>query len=580
MPLSVQFASPGFLAWGWILVAIPILVHLLMRRKPSHYEFPTLRFLRAAQKKQSTRIKLQHLLLLLLRILLILLILLAFSRPQMRLRTSIWSHDEPVDAVLLVDTSPSMEALIGGGTTLDRARPWGRAFIGALPQGSRVAVMTSQLAPIEWSMRAHELDRKLAELEVQEGVSSMAPAIRRASKLFERMSDRRRVFYVLTDLTGIALPPKVFDGWAEQIPVHLVDLAGDGLSNLYLEQLSLSQTSVLRGTPVTVSGVVSGQGRAGRVTLDLIVAGRTLQSRPIEVTDGGRAPFRFVFPARTPGVMQGQVRIREQDVLPPDNALYFTVRVFRTLPLRVVSDPAFSRSSSWRWLKLALDPEEKGRRLATELLLPGQLAQRTLARSRILILPEVTGLTDEGWAAIEEFVSSGGGLLVLLGPDLRLPEWRTPKAREVLGMEIVGPERLSKPLGLARVDWAHPLLASFEAGKNGNLMDVEWLGVARIVAGGQAKVLARLAESGLPAILERPLGRGRMLVLSGGINPRWGELSPTPSYRCCRRRSNILRSSRRARSIFAWVRLPSWNWTPGQKLIASGSSVRVVRPGS
>jgi len=517
-----QFAAPGFLAWGWILIGVPIAIHLLMRKKPTQLDFPTLRFLRAAQQKQSRRIQFQHLLLLLLRIALILLMVLAFSRPQIKLRQSAMTHDEPVDAVLLVDTSLSMQAVVGGMTLLRRSRSWGRGFFEGLPKGSRVALMTAQLAPLEWHARPQALDRKLAELEPQEAVISLGPTIRRARKLMGQLSDRPRALYILTDLTRTALPPGLLEGWPDDIPVQLVDLAGVALDNLYLDQLKVSMTSVMPGTPVTVSGVVAGYGRAGRMTLELIVAGRTLESTPIDVPASGRAPFRFTFRARTPGVLQGRVRIREQDALPRDNALYFTVKVFRALPLLVVSDALFSQSARWKWLHLGLDPEERGKRLRVKQRTPEQLDGGSLSRFRVVILPDVAGMTDAAWAALELFVVNGGGLLVLPGPGVQLPEWRTRKAREVLGVEIVGPEPLPRNAVLGGADWTHPLLAPFENGANGDLMGVDWRAVMRIAPSPQAKVLAKLGK--LPAILERPLGRGRVLLLAGGIHPRWGEL--------------------------------------------------------
>ena len=54
---------------GMAVIAIPVLLHLLMRRKPVPHQFPAIRFLQARSQIKKRRLKLQHLLLLLVRVL-------------------------------------------------------------------------------------------------------------------------------------------------------------------------------------------------------------------------------------------------------------------------------------------------------------------------------------------------------------------------------------------------------------------------------------------------------------------------------------------------------------------------------
>ena len=52
---------------GTALVAVPIVLHLIMRRKPTRLEFPALRFIQKRHDANRRRLQLRHLLLLLLR---------------------------------------------------------------------------------------------------------------------------------------------------------------------------------------------------------------------------------------------------------------------------------------------------------------------------------------------------------------------------------------------------------------------------------------------------------------------------------------------------------------------------------
>ncbi|MDP6446321.1 MAG: BatA domain-containing protein, partial [Pirellulaceae bacterium] len=70
------------LLFGAGLVAVPIILHLAMRRKPKKLIFPALRFLQQRQESNRRKLQLRHLLLLLLRCLVIALIAIALARPS------------------------------------------------------------------------------------------------------------------------------------------------------------------------------------------------------------------------------------------------------------------------------------------------------------------------------------------------------------------------------------------------------------------------------------------------------------------------------------------------------------------
>ena len=65
MPL-LSFLNPSFL-WALPVTAIPVLLHLLSRRKLPEVPFPTTNFLRILEPREIRRIRLREILLLILR---------------------------------------------------------------------------------------------------------------------------------------------------------------------------------------------------------------------------------------------------------------------------------------------------------------------------------------------------------------------------------------------------------------------------------------------------------------------------------------------------------------------------------
>src|SRR5438046_6207509 len=70
------------LLFGLALVAIPVILHLLMRAKPKKLVFPALRLIQNRKRTNSRRMRLRHLGLLILRMAVIGLLAVAVARPS------------------------------------------------------------------------------------------------------------------------------------------------------------------------------------------------------------------------------------------------------------------------------------------------------------------------------------------------------------------------------------------------------------------------------------------------------------------------------------------------------------------
>src|SRR5258708_256131 len=102
----MTFIHPALLA-GLALVAMPVLLHLIMRQQPKHVLFPAFRFLQQRARTNQRKIRLRHLLLLLLRMLLIAALCVALARPRFFSESFRIGGDQPLAEGLGIDTSPS-----------------------------------------------------------------------------------------------------------------------------------------------------------------------------------------------------------------------------------------------------------------------------------------------------------------------------------------------------------------------------------------------------------------------------------------------------------------------------------------
>ncbi|MBI4612732.1 MAG: BatA domain-containing protein [Planctomycetes bacterium] len=519
------------LLWGLLLLGIPLAIHLLMKDRPKELRFPTLRFLKEAAKDEARRLRLRHLALLLLRMFLLAAVVTAAARPKVRMGAGEAGKDSPVDAVFILDDSPSMTLAKGGTPLLEEAKVRAARAAEDLPVGSRFSLATRTRGPTPFTLRPVSFAGEVATVGVDWAGGPLDPALARSRALVRDREDTSRPaeIYVFSDGTRGSLTPQAFPGWPEDLPVRYVDLSEESPPDFSIEGLALSASEVLPGSTVEVRGFLRAERASGERVLDLAIDGRVVESRLVRVEEGSREPFSFSLAAPTPGPLRGEVRIREHDSLAANDARFFAVLVRPSSGVAVVLDEAAylaERAPPGLFpLLLALDPSQDGRRFRRLAIPESELAERDLSGLQVVVVPDVP-LVEEAWAALRRYVAEGGALLVLPGPGTAGAgaggtTYRTPSALEILPAEVVGAEPFPEPVGLAGVLADHPALAAFDAGANGDLLAVRFRTVLRVAPHPDSTVAAIFAERDLPAWVERPYGKGDVVLFAGGCHPDW-----------------------------------------------------------
>src|SRR4051812_6145637 len=90
------------------LATLPVLLHLLFKRKTPVIQFSTLRFVKAAIQHTAARRKVQRWLLLACRMLLLAILIFAVAQPAQQVASAWMSSGDATVAVIVVDTSYSM----------------------------------------------------------------------------------------------------------------------------------------------------------------------------------------------------------------------------------------------------------------------------------------------------------------------------------------------------------------------------------------------------------------------------------------------------------------------------------------
>jgi hypothetical protein len=135
----MTFLNPILLA-GLAAISIPIIIHLLHRRKFQKVVWAAMRFLKLSVDQNKKRMRIEDIILLALRCLLLILLALALARPALMSESNDFLGQTKVTSVIIVDNSCSMGVTDGTQTRFEKARIAAEQALDSMPMGSAIAV--------------------------------------------------------------------------------------------------------------------------------------------------------------------------------------------------------------------------------------------------------------------------------------------------------------------------------------------------------------------------------------------------------------------------------------------------------
>lgn len=534
----MTFVNLSLLA-GTALIAVPIILHLIMRRKPTLLEFPALRFIQQRADMNRRRLKFRHLLLLLLRAGAIALLAIALARPSMKFGMPGGSQEAPVAAALIFDAAPRMEYRHENKTRIEVAQDLGQWLLAQLPEQSEIAVIDTQPGSGSFSPDRGAANDRIAHLASVGNAQPLTTAIDAAVKLLRESSLERKEIYVFTDLSRGAWPAEQAERLQKQLAelnglgVYVIDVGVGkpidyGLTEARLSGEVLSNRSIL-SLETSVSCVGAPATRS--VELQMQDADGTLHSggvHSVEAAPGELRPVKFYVSDLSPGTHQGLVRIVGQDGLAADDTRYFTVQVKPAWHILLAAPRAAKPAEGYSlYLAEALAPEEyrkRGKsRFDCDVCDLSDLSKQQLGNYAAVFLLDPTPLEPATWQMLAKYAAEGHGVAIFLGRNASpVDSFNDPEAQKLLpGKLLRQARRPDGDLYLAPRDFQHPVLAPFR----GQATTIPWeaFPVFRYWEfGGLSKGVGIVLHygDGSPAILEQPLGKGRVLTMTTPVSDR------------------------------------------------------------
>ncbi|MCZ6602754.1 MAG: BatA domain-containing protein [Planctomycetota bacterium] len=559
---GISFLNPGLLI-GSLLVAAPILIHLLNRRRFRIVDWAAMEFLLEADLRNRRRIRLEHLILLLLRCALIVLIVLLVSRPALQGGSSLpfVGALEKEARILVLDDSMSMSHKPDDLSAFERAKEGLKAHLEVLrqerPRDPVTIIRASKPEVPLWTgeypreAKLAELGQRLARLEVSDGSLSLGAALdsileaipeeeRELSRSITIITDLRRVDFF--DETGRP-DAAVQDAFAafENLPVSffIANVGHSDERNIAVTELVSMDSHTIAGIPAQLQARVTNFGTdpTDDISLAFTVGDASPPPYPVGKLGPGESkvvPFPYTFAESGSSIVRAEIGA---DPLEADNHRLFALEVREHLEVIVVDgEPAADRGEDEVYfLMQALAP-------AGDILSgvnPRAIIARILGEERlefadVVVLANVYALPEKTRDRLEEFTRSGGGLVIFLGDQCDPQLYNRHLYRDGKGLlpVSIGDIR-EEDARFSGEALSHPIFEGF-AGPN-----ISLLGRVRV----RKTVLATSSPSGdgrvilayddperTPAVIEMPFGRGRVILFMTACDREWSAWPTDPSY--------------------------------------------------
>ncbi len=563
---------PSFGVWqfavaGVVAAAGTVLIHLLNRRRHQVLHWGAMEFLQRAAKRKRRSVQLRDTILLMLRTLAALFFGLALARPH-------FSADDtdtgprPIHAIIVIDNTLSMSYATLDGSLLAKAKQAAVQIVERLPIGSNVSVLTSS-GSLEFDSQVPTDDLPAAinaieRIKIADSTASINDILAKATAAADFETNQSNRTILLTDQQATTWQGyNATDAASKLQHLQIVNLAPSDRDNAWVADIEVQDGFAEARTRAKVRVVIrrSGGNVVRNAEVSLLVRDQiaTTKSILLEAGDSSQVvTFEHSFITSATGrVAFVPIRaVLTPDRLHLDDARYAIVPVVSRLPIVFVDqfgadDEDVRRGRTGETLalrKLLRSDRDDDLREVTR----GQrhiafndLDAEAIEAARLVIVAG-TRSPQGKVSLLRDFVAGGGQLVVAAGGEFSASDWQkhawfdgdgilpAPLTGDTIGTtpEETQGELAPKLLSLDSVGKGEQLRLPRVSGESLADLYAEALFFKAVeidqslMNARDCRVIARLdSATGSPLLIERNLGKGRVLFWTSGITSDWNTVA-------------------------------------------------------
>jgi hypothetical protein len=546
--------------FGIIGVSIPIIIHILNRRRARMVDWGAMHFLESSLASRNRRILIEEIILMAIRCSLLALLAFALARPFLKAGKLLpGTGGDAQDLAIVIDASLSMTLESDGSSNFQRAIDEAHQLVRSCRSGDAVSIVLAGPvaqpilpAPISDRDKIHE---SLDKLTPAGGSMRVLEAINTAMETLSAGTNPAKRIVLITDAQDVGWDLSASKRWdflAEAVDampikpiviVRTLDMPKKW-HNVSATGVNFSRAVVGTDRTVKITATIAntGEGSVHPEAVELTINGKTAERKTLGViAEGASASAVFDYQFTSPGPHVVSVRIACDDDLHGDNETARVVNVLQTLKVLIVTgNSSLRRHTDYIFLATAL-PDENAKPGST-LISPTVISASDISSAKrfsdyaVVVLADVPRLPAPKAKELSDFVARGGGLLIAPGEKANRDfynNWKAPDGKRLAGCRFVNiragsqtdendetftriaPGKINHPAMMLLADQYENDLRSAHINRH-------WV----IDADEKEKIVSvgALLDNGLPWLVQRKLARGVVLTLAAPLDREFTHL--------------------------------------------------------
>ncbi len=525
----MAFINPFFL-YLLPLAGIPILIHLIGRRRYHKQEFSTLRFLKQLEVDLIRKLKIRQVFLLILRVLLIIIIILVFARPHRSTQSPGIYVAKGQTLYLIIDNSLSMQGQIRGTTILEN----GKVNIGTAADQIDFPVYLKLIeTTVPWQIQDFGLINDPVELknicgnvwQTNQG-GNIDQAFKRIFRDMQAENELSPAIWVLSDF-------QVTDWQKNVYADHPVDQLLDNtdsrliafpvratIDNIALSSISVPAQIFQTDQSVLVRGFLRNWTSEKRdVSVTLQLDDQKLGQALLTIQPSAEGSVQFEFIPSSPGNHKAYLNIPDDDLL-MDNQRYFSVDIPGKIRVLIIA----RNPQDGEYIRHSIGMGELSV-IETKLTSPVLFATEDLSGFDLMIFSNIDQLPGNITSKIHLFCETNRSILLFPGRDcdpdnfnrlwsqeFGFPKWRTTQRAEE-----------GQYLKIGQLKMEHPLFKQMLRDHESFDYSPEFYVVPGFSIGKNHQVLATF-EDHTPLIIESGIHESTGILMAAAPVPGWSNL--------------------------------------------------------
>lgn len=414
----MKFEHPGFL-FAFLLLAIPIIIHLFNFRRYKTLYFSSIQFLKQVDEETKSVQKLKHLIVLFTRLLAFSALILAFAQPYIPVDKTSKPGTVPVLAIYL-DNSFSMTLKGTEGELISEAREQARKLINQTSEGTRILLVTNEMNGLEQRLvtKADAIDR-LDQIKVSSLVRNTGDVLNwMRDELDKEAANNQEIgskqFVILSDFqkNSSDLANLKSDSVNYYYPIQFVPQV---FSNVFIDSVWFNDPNFKVDVNNELNIRVKNIGDQDLTSVELQVEiNETKRSAFVEIEANQETVVAINYSDLKPGIKNGVARINDKQLYFDDD-YFFSYEVKKNASILIINgENAVPNIAQVYQLDSYYQVTEVSENSITQDVLKGK---------NLVVINGMNDISTGFSSTIFDFVNQGGALALFPGEKINANPW-------------------------------------------------------------------------------------------------------------------------------------------------------------